>query len=296
MALEQPGAWASLGPGAAWSGLEFAGDDRSGPETIGEARRGEACMGAQCGISAAVPAREGDKDCFCQLPPPGTTTFYGGSDASGTMGGACGFGNLYGNGYGVMTAAASIAMFNNGLICGACYEVRCIGSGCITKKTITVTVTNLCPQGSEGGWCNYPHKHLDLSMPAFTKLARPSKGVLTTQMRRVPCVKAGPIKFTIGGNPYFLQVTVTNVARDGDIGLLYVMGNREGWIPMTRNWGAVYTLSRRLGGKSLSFRIRTALTKQVLTVMDAAPKNWAFGGAYKKGQFPQPRPRRRRMV
>eukprot|EP00897_Mesotaenium_endlicherianum_P003462 jgi/Mesen1/3143/ME000184S02208 len=215
-----------------------------------------------------------------------TATFYGNADASGTMGGACGFGNLFSNKYGVMTAAASIGMFQDGLICGACYEVACQGTGCITKKTITVTVTNLCPQGSEGGWCNYPHRHLDLSQPAFEKFADRRKGVVTTQMRRVPCVKDSPIKYVLGGNPYFFQVTVTNVGRDGDLSEVWVMGNRDGWSKLSHNWGAVWSIGKPLLGKSLSFKLVTAFTKQTLTVMDAIPKGWSIGGQYSKGQFP----------
>ncbi|XP_022773751.1 expansin-A25-like [Durio zibethinus] len=212
-------------------------------------------------------------------------TFYGDMGGKETMEGACGYGDLFKQGYGLETAALSTALFNNGLTCGACFEIKCVNNPqwCYPNAgTIKVTATNFCPPNyskPDGNWCNPPLKHFDLSMPMFTKLAQYKAGIIPVMYRRVLCSKKGGVQFQVQGNPYWTEILMYNVGGAGDIKDVKIKGSGTGWIQMSRNWGVNWQTGTKLTGQILSLQVTTSDGKMV-EFDNVAPANWQFGQTF----------------
>ncbi|VFQ90604.1 unnamed protein product [Cuscuta campestris] len=205
------------------------------------------------------------------------------------QGGACGYGDLYKTGYGTSIAALSTTLFNDGLACGSCYELRCTGRNCVPPGGITVTATDLCPPNpslpnDDGGWCNPPRPHFDLSQPAYLQIAIYKAGIVPVIYRRVPCKKKGGMKFTMKGHMYFNLVLVSNVGGSGDVRALKIKRSKTGWLQMSRNWGQNWQSDVVLIGQSLSFEV-TIGDGSTLINKDVVPSNWQFGQTFEGSQF-----------
>lgn len=100
---------------------------------------------------------------------------------------------------------------------------------------------------------------------------------------RVRCAKRGGVRFTIGGNPYFLMVLIHNVGGAGDIRSVRIKGQYSGWVTMFRNWGSLWTCRTKLSGP-LSFMITTSDGRTLVSNRAVGPW-WKFGQTWEGSQF-----------
>ncbi|KAH0920524.1 hypothetical protein HID58_028184 [Brassica napus] len=215
----------------------------------------------------------------CQLPPRDVmpnmissvsagwmqahATFYGGSDASG---GACGYGDLYNDGYKNNTAALSTALFNDGKSCGGCYQM--VYYFCPPNYAL--------PNDDGGWWCNPPRPHFDMAQPAFETIAiyraesslfsiesNPKQSNTSFQYSytflitvcRVGCRRSGGMRFTMNGRDYFELVLISNVGGAGDLSQVWIKGSKS------NKW------------ETINGKIKTAI--------DVVPSYWQFGQSFK---------------
>lgn len=92
---------------------------------------------------------------------------------------------------------------------------------------------------------------------------------------RISCVRRGGIRFTMGGNPWFLMILIHNIAGAGNVRSVMIKSHTTPWIPMYRNWGAFWTVRTKLTG-ALSFKI-TGGDGRVVVTTNAVGTLWRFG-------------------
>ncbi|XP_011626183.1 expansin-A12 [Amborella trichopoda] len=219
-------------------------------------------------------------------------TFYGGGQNPTTLGGACGYDNTFHAGFGVETAALSSALFKGGEACGACFQLKCDSLSdpkwCLTGRFVTVTATNFCPPNNNGGWCDLPRQHFDMSLPAFSRIARVGpEGIVPILYRRVSCKRRGGIHFTMKGQGNFNLVMISNIGGSGYLRGTWVKGSRsKGWLPMNRNWGANWQTNIDLRGQTISFKL-ILFDGQTLEFLNLVPSSWKYGETFvTHNQFP----------
>ncbi|GKV15931.1 hypothetical protein SLEP1_g26657 [Rubroshorea leprosula] len=212
-------------------------------------------------------------------------TFYGADQSPFSLGGACGYDNTLHTGFGANTAALSGALFGQGEACGACYQIMCNyrvdPKWCLRGASVTITATNFCPPNNNGGACDPPRHHFDMSFPAFLRIARQgNEGIVPVLYQRVPCKRRGGGRFTLKGQGSFNMVMISNVGGSGDVKAVWIRGSRtRTWMTMHRNWGANWQSSADLRGQSLSVRVTLADGK-TLDFLNVVPSSWKFGQTF----------------
>ncbi|EAZ16206.1 hypothetical protein OsJ_31657 [Oryza sativa Japonica Group] len=220
---------------------------------------------------------------------PATATFYGGNDGSGTMGGACGYGNLYDQGYGLENAALSTALFNDGAACGQCYLIVCdtdkAGRWCKPRGPVTVTATNLCPPNwalpSDGRRVVQPRRG-----GTSTCRSRRGSGSASTAPGSCRCSTAasGAGAAAASASPSAASTTSSSCSSPTSPAAAPSPPCRSGapapgGSRCRATWGANWQSLAGLAGQPLSFGVTTTGGQYIL-FQDVAPAGWKFGQTF----------------
>ncbi|KAI3878992.1 hypothetical protein MKW92_021215 [Papaver armeniacum] len=209
-------------------------------------------------------------------------TWYGGPNADGSDGGACGYGNDVGRPpFASMISAGGPSLFKNGNGCAA--HPSCSG------RPVRVVITDSCP----GGPCVQEAVHFDLSGTAFGAMALPGQadklrnaGRVPVQYQRVKCNYPGTkivFKVDQGSNPEYFATLVEYENTDSDIASIDLqdISASSNWKPMQRLWGAQWKLNSPTPLRGpFSLRLRAANGKTIVA-QNVIPAGWRPGATYR---------------
>ncbi|KAL9678687.1 hypothetical protein QQ045_016536 [Rhodiola kirilowii] len=217
----------------------------------------------------------------------GWDTAFATSTANAQEDSPCGFDSVQSY-YGNKTAAISIAMYNQGLTCGACYEIACAKSSSCLQSKVQVTATSMCSPNyldPTKNWCRQPLKHFQLPESVFSVISKDVSAVVPVVFRPVACVRKGGIRFRVIRHMNFVSVLVYNVGGAGDVSKVRIKGSETNWFDMKNSGNEIWNLEHvSLAGQSLSFQVFNSESKMVESD-NVAPRDWKPDGTYIGGQF-----------
>ncbi|XP_057420939.1 expansin-like B1 [Lotus japonicus] len=223
-------------------------------------------------------------DCFVQS----RASYYPNSEVNGTDSGACGFGSFGATINGGDVSAAS-SLYQDGVGCGACYQVRCANSAYCSGNGVTVVVTD---QGSGD------NTDFILSQRAFGRMAQNSDaaasllalGVVDIQYRRVSCSypnKNMTIKIhESSSNPHYLAFVIWYQQGRRDITAVQLCETQNFVCKLLdRSHGAVWTsTSPPSGPLSLRMLFSDEDGEDTWVVpVNNIPEDWKAGETYDSG-------------
>jgi hypothetical protein len=213
-------------------------------------------------------------------------TFYTGTtDVSGGYAGNCGYGDLSkslagSKPYGPLFFAGSPLLYRGGAGCGSCYEIRCVDNDACTGRSIVVTMTDFCPTEGNLPWCAPDKVHFDLSGYAMAQIVdNVAVGTTPIEYRRVPCPREGPAVVGVVGNPYWLEISVMNLAHWGSYNAMCVKDAGGVWKDLKRDWGTNFVVNEQLRG-NISVQISDSESGDMVTLEDCIPEGWTTGNSF----------------
>ncbi|XP_057758243.1 expansin-like B1 [Arachis stenosperma] len=170
-------------------------------------------------------------------------TYYGTRDGYGTPRGACGFGE-YGRTVNDGMVAAVSGLWNDGVGCGACYQVKCKVPKLCNVNGVTVVATDY-GQGDRTDFILSPRAFNSLGVSPDASKELKKYGTLDIAYKRVPCTYPGRnivVKVQeSSSNPGYFAVVLQNLGGSYDVTNVELWeDSRKQWSPLRRVYGAVF--------------------------------------------------------